>query len=109
MELHKYYVVMLRRPAEAPDFSAAELDELQAAHLAYLSGLREQGIVAMNGPLLDAPDPSLRGLSFYATATAEEAREFAAADPMVRAGRLSFDVVTFATPPGALVRPGHPL
>jgi hypothetical protein len=56
--------------------------------------------------VLDGGYPDLRGLSFCATATPEEAIELATADPMVRAGRLSADVMIFMTPPGHLVKAG---
>ena len=38
-----YTVVMLRRPADAPDLPDEELDALQARHLAYRAELRQRG------------------------------------------------------------------
>jgi hypothetical protein len=43
MELHRYHLVMLRRRADGPSFTDAELDELQRGHLAYLIGLQDRG------------------------------------------------------------------
>jgi uncharacterized protein YciI len=106
VELHRYHLVMLRRRADSPPFTEAELDELQRQHLAYLFQLQDRGVLALNGPVLDGVYPDLRGLSFYATETPEEAAALAAADPMVRAGRLRADVMGFLTRPGHLTSPG---
>ena len=46
-----YTLVLLRRPADAPDLPEAELDALQARHLAYRAGLRREGVLVVNGPL----------------------------------------------------------
>lgn len=109
MELERFFLVILKRPDVRPDLEEAEVDRLQQAHLDYLLGLREQGVLALNGPLLDQPDPTLRGLSFYRTSTAEQARAFAEADPMVQAGWFVFDLMTFLSRPGELVRTGTPI
>jgi hypothetical protein len=53
--------VVLRRPAEAPDLPADELDALQARHLAYRAELRRQGVRVANGPILEPSDPSAAG------------------------------------------------
>jgi len=45
-----YTLVVLRRPADAPDLPEAELDTLQARHLAYRADLRRRGILVVNGP-----------------------------------------------------------
>lgn len=56
MELDEYHLVILRRPDDAPAFAEAQLDELQAAHLAYLDDLGRRGLLALNGPLENQPD-----------------------------------------------------
>jgi hypothetical protein len=40
-----YPLVVLRRPADAPEMSEEELDALQAEHLAYRSELRRRGVL----------------------------------------------------------------
>jgi hypothetical protein len=61
-----YTMVLLRRPANAPQMSDEALDELQARHLAYRADLRRQGVLVANGPLGEQSDESMRGLSIYA-------------------------------------------
>jgi uncharacterized protein YciI len=83
-----YTLVLLRRPANAPDMPDHELDALQARHLAYRAELRRQGVVMANGPFDAQSDITMRGLSIFACGLDEAAR-LSDADPSVRAGRLS--------------------
>ena len=107
MELDQYHLVLLRRPDEPPAFTEAELAELQTAHLAYLDKLGDEGLLALNGPLVDQPDETMRGLSFYRTRTAQEAVQLAEQDPMVRAGRLRVELMGFWTSSGSITAPGN--
>ena len=109
MELEAYHLVLLRRPDNPPEYSEDELDELQRQHLAYLGTLADRGLLALNGPLLNQPDTTMRGLSFYCTETAHEALRLAERDPMVRAGRLSVELMQFCAKPGAIAVPGTPM
>jgi uncharacterized protein len=109
MELHSYELVFLRRPPDRPDFDEQTTERIQAEHLAFHQALRDSGQVVTNGPILDHPDPSLRGLTFYRTGSPEEARRLAEQDPWVKAGGLVIDVVTWWCPAGTMVRPGRPV
>jgi uncharacterized protein YciI len=106
MELEEYHLVLLRRPDNPAAISEAELDELRARHLAYLETLADRGLLALNGPLLNQPDATMRGLSFYCTETAHEALRLAERDPMVRAGRLRVELMQFWARPGSIAVPG---
>ncbi len=81
-----YTVVVLRRPADAPEMPDDELDALQARHLAYRAGLAQQGLIVVNGPFDEQSDPSYRGMSIFACDPAEAAR-LSDGDPSVVAGR----------------------
>ena len=87
-----YTLVLLRRPSDAPDMPEAELDALQARHLAYRAGLRRDGVLVVNGPLGEQSDVAMRGLSIFACG-ADEARHLSDGDPSVQAGRLAYDVM----------------
>ena len=95
-ELEPRVICVLRRPADAPDLPETELDALQERHVAYQGSLRERGKISAAGPFSDQRDESWRGLTAYTTGL-EEARELAAQDPAVRAGRLAVDVFTWWT------------
>jgi uncharacterized protein YciI len=107
VDLEAFELVFLIRPDSAPDYPDDVLDQLQAEHLAYHASLRESGEVVTNGPVIDQPDPSLRGLTFYRTGSLDRARELAEADPSVRAGRLRVEIMTWYCPPGTMSRPGR--
>jgi uncharacterized protein len=107
MDLEAFELVLLRRPASPADYPDEELERIQREHLAYLTGLREAGQIATNGPVDGPPDPSLRGLAFYRTGSLEQSRQLAEADPAVRAGRLAVEIMTWYCPPGTLSRPGR--
>jgi uncharacterized protein YciI len=94
VDLEGFELVLLRRPAGAPDYPSEELERTQREHLAYHAGLREAGEVVTNGPVGGQPDPSLRGLAFYRTCSLEQSRQLADADPAVRAGRLAVEIMT---------------
>ena len=109
MDLEAFELVLLRRPDSAPDYPDEEIDRIQREHLAFYAGLRASGQVVTNGPVVEQPDPSLRGLGFYRTGSIERSRELAEADPAVRAGRLAVEIMTWYCPPGTMSQPGRPV
>ena len=109
VDLEAFELVLLRRPENAPRYDDAELERIQAEHLAHHARLRESGQVVTNGPVRDQADGSLRGLTFYRTGSLEESRRLAEADPAVRAGRLAIEIMTWYCPPGTMTKPGRPV
>ena len=107
MDLEAFELVLLRRPASPSDYPDEELDRIQREHLAYYAGLRAAGQVVTNGPVVEQPDPSLRGLGFYRTGSLGQSRQLAEADPAVRAGRLAVEIMTWYCPPGTMSQPGR--
>ena len=99
-----YTLVLLRRPANAPDLPDDELDALQGRHLAYRAELRRQGVIVANGPFDEQSDTTMRGLSVFACSLDEAAR-LSDADPSVRAGRLSYDLMEWWVAAGTLAFP----
>ena len=109
MELEAYELVLLRRPGDAPEYDQETLERIQGEHIQHHAELREAGLVVTNGPVIDQPDESLRGLTFYRTGSLAEARRLAEADPAVRAGRLAVEVMHWYCPRGTMTRPGSAL
>ena len=99
-----YTVVVLRRPADAPALSEAELDALQSRHLAYRAELARRGLTVANGPFDEQSDVSYRGMSIFNCEPAEAAR-LSDADPSVLAGRLAYDVMAWWVAAGSLAFP----
>jgi uncharacterized protein len=107
MDLEAFELVLLRTPENPPAFQDAEVGRIQAEHLAFYAGLRESGQVVTNGPVMEQPDPSLRGIAFYRVGSLEQARGLAETDPAVRAGRLAVEVMTWYCAPGTMIKPGR--
>ena len=99
-----YTLVVLRRPADVPDMSDDELDELQARHLAYRADLGRQGLLVANGPFDEQSYLSYRGMSIFSCDPAEAAR-LSDGDPSVQAGRVAYDVMEWWVRAGALAFP----
>jgi uncharacterized protein len=107
MELEAFELAILRRPADATPYDEGTLQRIQREHIAYHAALRAAGDVVTNGPVLDQPDESLRGLTVYCTGSVERARELANNDPAVQAGRLCVDVMRWCVPPNTMIRRGE--
>ena len=102
-EFDRYTIVFLMRGEKAGEFSEDRLEELQNQHLAYLKRLYAAGDLMAMGPFLVADDDPMRGIMvFRGDIPAERVRELASSDPSVAAGRLSFRIVPWMTPKGAL-------
>ena len=89
-----YYIYLLKKgPTWTPDPSP-EVDALQEAHLANMRRLGEMGRLVLNGPLLDshATSGEIRGIGVLKVSTLEEAQELISSDPMVKVGRLIFEL-----------------
>lgn len=92
--MERLTLVLLRRPADPPDFAEDEADRIQQAHLDFLDGMRAAGVMGAAGPFRDQDDQVLRGLCAYRVGV-EEARKHAAEDPAVQAGMLEAEVLTW--------------
>ena len=94
MGMTVYYVFLLKKgPTWSPD-STPELGELQEAHLANLKRLADMGKLVINGPLLDsfATSGEIRGMGALKTNSMQEAQDLINTDPMVKVGRLIFEL-----------------
>jgi uncharacterized protein len=75
-------------------------EELQRAHLANIMRLAEMKKLVVAGPFGD--NTALRGIFVFRVASIDEARELAATDPAVQAGRLKIDMHPWLVPDGIL-------
>lgn len=89
-----FYIFLLKKgPTWTPD-ETPEIKALQDEHLANLRRLGEMGKLVINGPLLDsfATSGEIRGIGVLKTNSLAEAQELISTDPMVKVGRLIFEL-----------------
>ena len=89
-----YYLFLLKKgPTWSPE-ETPEIEALQQEHLANLRRLGEMGKLVLNGPLLDsfAVSGEIRGVGVLKTNSLAEAQELLSTDPMVKVGRLIFEL-----------------
>jgi uncharacterized protein len=109
MKLEAYEFVILRSAPGRRDLDEQTGDRLQRDHLAFLAAQRAAGCAVATGPLRDQADQGMRGLVIYRTGSVEEARRISGQDPLVQAGQLEADVMTWLCQPGTMNRPGRPV
>ena len=84
IKFQRLSIVRLCSPDVVPPDSPDD-ERIQADHTAYLTGLLEKGIIALNGPVRFKDSPGFRGMTIY-TVDVDEARAYALEDPAVKAG-----------------------
>lgn len=100
MKMTTAYIGFLSRGAKWTPEKTPETEELQKAHMANINRLAETKKLVVAGPFGD--NGQLRGIFVFKVASLEEAKELAATDPSVQAGRLSIDVHPWLVPEGIL-------
>jgi uncharacterized protein YciI len=85
-----------------PDVSQDEMASLQNGHLANLYRLSKEGKLHLAGPLADGG--THRGIGVLATETIEEAQQWMADDPMIKAGHLVMVPLRWFAADGIMLR-----
>jgi uncharacterized protein YciI len=101
MEFDRFTVVLLTLRAGAPKLDEKAENELQDAHMAFLSELHNAPHLPAAGPLLGDVQRELRGLSILNVAP-DKALELTEQDPAVKAGRYSLQIIPWMVPAGAI-------
>ncbi len=73
-----------------------ELSRLQQQHLAYIRSQAEASKYVLAGPFLE--NDRIRGVVVINAASAEEAKNIASVDPMVKIGRLAVEIHPMMVP-----------
>jgi uncharacterized protein len=100
--MEKFYLVLLKRPTNAPKLDEQALEALQNKHVGQLRAMYEAGKLVVAGPFDEQADQAFRGMCLYRVATLAEARKLAEDDPPVKAGRLQVGVLAWSVEKGAI-------
>lgn len=97
-QMKQYFFVMLKSgPNRSQDEATAKA--LQAGHMAHMQKMYEDGKLTIAGPFGDNSD--WRGIWIFNTETMEETQKLADQDPMVKAGRLVYEIHPWWSQKGA--------
>jgi uncharacterized protein YciI len=97
--LRKKLFVLLSKPLVASE----QLRPLLPAHLEYMIGLEQRGVLFASGPLADLEGlQSGHGLTVLRVASAEEARTVAEGDPFFVSGLRSYELKEWTLMEGTL-------
>ena len=102
MEFDSFILVLLVRPASVPDLPKAQLDQLQEGHMANMRRLAEEGKLFKAGPTEDFSGRNVRGIFILKTDSVDQAKEWVATDPSVKAGRLAPEFMKWYVQRGSL-------
>lgn len=94
------YLGFLSRGAKWTPEKTPQTEELQKGHMANINKLAEMKKLVVAGPFGD--NGQLRGIFVFKVDSLEEAKQLAATDPSVQAGRLAIDMHQWLVPEGIL-------
>jgi uncharacterized protein len=95
----RYYVVFLRRSPDRKPLTKEEADRIQAAHMANIHKMAQDGVLIAAGPFEDTP-PTISGIFVFKTDSLATAQQIAAQDPTVVEHRNTVDVHAWEGPAG---------
>ena len=102
MEFDSFILVLLVRPPNAPELPKEELDRLQQGHFDNMKRLAAEGKLFKAGPTEDFSGRNVRGIFILKTDSLEQAKEWVATDPTVKAGRLVPEFMKWSVQKGTL-------
>lgn len=94
----KRYCVRFYKAGPKRNQPEAEAEQIQKEHLRYLFHLKSEGILVLNGPVID--DPMLKGVGIFNLTDMEEVKRLSDEDPAVKAGRLIYELYLWFGLPG---------
>jgi uncharacterized protein YciI len=86
----KVYVMAFLKKGPNRNQDSGEAARLQAAHMANIQRMAEEGTLVLAGPFMD--DGDLRGIYVFNVPTVEDARKLTETDPAVKSGRLAMEL-----------------
>lgn len=79
-----------------------DLERLQKEHLAHQGRLADEGVLIVAGPF--GGNGEKRGILIFDVGSVEEAEPYVKADPMVKVGRLAYELLPWWTAKGTVIK-----
>lgn len=90
-EMKQYYFVMLTKGARRGEITdTAQINKIQAGHMANIDRLAKAGKILVAGPFGD--NGNWRGIFIFDCETQEEVEKLLQTDPAIAAGRLAYEI-----------------
>lgn len=106
-EMGTFYMCLLIKPADWNAAKMAEAQKVFPAHVKHVQSLLATGKAAIAGPFAD--DTRIAGVFVINASSPEEARAVEEADPLVKAGGFSVEVLKWWAAKGIMKPPQQPL
>ena len=106
-EMGTFYLVLLIKPANWSSAQTAETQQLLQTHFKHVQGLIASGKAAIAGPFGD--DTRIAGVFVLNASSSEEARVWEEADPLVKSGGFSVEVLKWWAAKGVMKPPQQPM
>ena len=101
-ELMKLYYLVILKPGENRLQDTATANKLFAGHRELLSKYMKEGKLIISGPVSEIKD--MFGIYIYDVADKGTAAKLVEADPAVKAGRFSYEIISWWAPKGAIFK-----
>ena len=86
----KKYVMAFLKAGPNRNQDSATAVKLQAAHMANINKMADEGYLVLAGPFLDKGD--IKGIYIFNVESVEKAKELTETDPAIKAGRLVMEL-----------------
>lgn len=107
VEMGTFYLCLLVKPANWTGAQKAEAQQLFQAHFKHVQSLIASGKASIAGPFGD--DTRIAGIFVLNASSAEEARAWEEADPLVKVGGFSVEVLKWWAAKGIMKPPAQPM
>jgi uncharacterized protein YciI len=94
----KPYTLVLLKTGINQNMKFEEQQRNHAEHVQYLLGLREQGVLAINGPIAD--EAEVIAVSIYNSADRDQVKTWVENDPGIKSGRFTYEILRMFGFPG---------
>jgi len=105
-EMGTFYLVLLKKPASWTNSTTAESQQLLQTHFKHVQALLASGKAAIAGPFTD--DTNTAGVFVLNASSPEEARAWEEADPLVKTGGFTLEVLKWWAAKGIMKAPQQP-